>query len=40
MDFKLATPFLEAFEELTNQYPELYDYYIKFLEDNPERIKK
>ena len=28
----------KAFEELTNQYPELYDYYIKLLEDNPEKV--
>ena len=27
-----------AFEELTHQYPELYDYYIKILENNPQQL--
>lgn len=29
----------KAFSELIREYPELYDYYIKIVEDNPEQIK-
>ena len=29
-----------AFKELTREYPELYDYYIKHVEDNPEQVRK
>lgn len=30
---------LEAFEELTKEYPELYDYYVKLRESDTEEIK-
>ena len=28
----------EAFKEAARDYPELYDYYIKYVEDNPEQV--
>lgn len=28
----------EAFKELVRDYPELYDYYIKYVENNPEQV--
>lgn len=30
----------QAFVELINEYPELYDYYIKYVEDNPKQINR
>ena len=29
----------EAFKELVRDYPELYDYYIKYVEENPEYVR-
>ena len=30
----------DAFKELAKEYPELYDYYIKYVENNPEQVSK
>ena len=29
----------EAFKEVVREYPQLYDYYIKYVEDNPEKVR-